>query len=227
MRLLLVTILMLAMLPFSVTAAEVKHHVRPKHHVTHKKAPAKKKLAASTETIQPTVLEGYNKYPSNVKSLIEKSLLLSTKRLNYIFGSANPKNGGLDCSGTIYYLLNGSRYDDFPRQAADLFSWVESSGNLHTVSSRNLESSDFDDLKPGDLLFWSGTYRTRHTPPITHVMLYLGKDKDDKPLMFGASSAGTFDGKHIRGVSVYDFRLPKGNGRAKFVGYGCIPKLTC
>lgn len=220
-----IILLMFVLTGLSMATPHKKAHHPVRHKaVAHNKKPPRK---AVTETIKPTMLEGYADYPTELKELIEKSMSLSERRLNYLFGSSNPKNGGLDCSGTIYYLLNGSRNQEIPRQASELYRWVENSGNLHTVSSNNLSSSDFKKLKPGDLLFWSGTYPTRHQPSITHVMLYLGRDKEDKPLMFGASSAGTFDGKRIRGVSVFDFRLPKGTGKARFVGYGCIPNLTC
>ena len=65
---------------------------------------------------------------------------------------------------------------------------------------------DFSKLKPGDLLFWSGTYRVKRTPPITHVMLYLGKTKNNELLMFGASNGRTYRGKRMNGVSVFDFK---------------------
>jgi hypothetical protein len=58
-------------------------------------------------------------------------------------------------------------------------------------------------------------------------MLYLGKNKKGERLMFGASDGRTYQGKKMWGVSVFDFNLPDGKGPQRFVGYGCVPGLTC
>jgi hypothetical protein len=58
-------------------------------------------------------------------------------------------------------------------------------------------------------------------------MLYLGKNKKGEPLMFGASNGRTYEGKKMNGVGVFDFKLPKEGAPQKFVGYSCIPSLTC
>ena len=81
-------------------------------------------------------------------------------------------------------------------------------------------------LKPGDLLFWTGTYDTgARTLPISHVMLYLGKTKAGRPVMFGASDGRPYQGKRQNGVSVFDFRIPAATSKSKFAGYGPIPGL--
>lgn len=96
---------------------------------------------------------------------------------------------------------------------------------MHVVDQQKVTSTKFMDLKPGDLLFWSGTYSTKNY--ISHVMMYLGKNSSNQPLMFGASDGRTYLGKKMWGVSVFDFKLPFGKTNAKFVGYSCIPNLTC
>ena len=222
-----------AMIFFNVAHATVAnnnsktkpHHKTVVHHKKNRQTHVVRE--AHTQGVPLSELAGYSNYPRSVKDLIEESLSMSKRQLNYQFGSSNPDNGGLDCSGAIYYLLNATNNMAPPRQANDLYKWVENEGNLHRVTSRDLSSPDFNKLKPGDLLFWSGTYKTRHTPAITHVMLYLGKNKENKPLMFGASGGGRQDGTRLSGVSVFDFQLPTGRGKAKFVGYGCIPDVTC
>ena len=164
--------------------------------------------------------------PSSVKSkpfLLE----LSQEKLTYLYGSADPKNKGMDCSGTIYYLLKSANVTNVPRSAEEMFLWAEKKGNLQQVSEKNVDSPSFSHLKPGDLLFWSGTYAIHRNPPITHVMIYLGKNSADQPLMFGSSDGRTYQGKKMWGVSVFDFKLPDGKSRAKFEGYSCIPHLTC
>ena len=45
--------------------------------------------------------------------------------------------------------------------------------------------------------------------------------------MFGASDGRTYQGEKMWGVSVFDFKLPDGKNGSRFVGYGCIPGLTC
>lgn len=182
---------------------------------------------AITKPIPLSELSSYKTQPPEVKNLILIATDLSKMNLTYLYGSANPKNKGMDCSGTIYYLLNQTKLKDVPRQSDELFDWVAKKGKLYRVSSNDFDSSQFSNLKVGDLLFWSGTYETHRASPISHVMLYLGKDKSGEPLMFGASDGRTYQRKRMRGVSVFDFVLPDGRGPQRFVGYGCIPDLTC
>ena len=183
-----------------------KHH---KHHTTHhvsKNVPIATHRS-NTETIPLSSLPDFDHYPPEVKKLVKEALSLAGQHLRYIYGSSNPNNGGMDCSGTIYYLLHHASNAEPPRQADEMYDWLEEAGNLQVVTHNDLDSSDFAHLKPGDLLFWSGTYHTNRK--ISHVMLYLGKNTQDKPLMFGAS--------------VFDFKLPRDGEKAKFKGYGTIP----
>lgn len=201
------------------------------HATTHKKTHHKKTHAHKTVSramVQPIPIkeiQDYSGFSPDVKELIMNARKLTQMNLTYKFGSANPRERGMDCSGTIQYLLSKSKMYDVPRDAEGLFNWVKEDGNLHRVSTYDFNSSDFSKLKPGDLLFWSGTYATTHE--ISHVMMYLGKNEDGEPLMFGSSNGRSYQGKKMWGVSVFDFRLPSGRGKQKFVGYGCIPELTC
>jgi cell wall-associated NlpC family hydrolase len=40
-----------------------------------------------------------------VRQIIERGLDLTKQNLNYTYGSADPANGGMDCSGFVYYVL--------------------------------------------------------------------------------------------------------------------------
>lgn len=184
-------------------------------------------LPAITQPIPVSDLVNYQNYSPEVKRLITQAYLLSKENLTYMYGSDDPKNGGMDCSGTIYYLLKKVNLNDVPRQSSDMYVWANKMGHLHLVNGTSFSSKEFDKLKPGDLLFWSGTYAAKHNPPITHVMIYLGKNVKNEPLMFGASDGRTYQGKKMWGVSVFDFILPDGRTTAKFVGYSCVPHLTC
>lgn len=183
--------------------------------------------AAITQPIPLSQIRDYSSYPPVVKALILKATHLSNLKLTYLYGSSDPKNKGMDCSGTIYYLLSQTKLHDVPRQSDELFMWVEQKGKLYRVTGHDFHSSEFSKLKPGDLLFWSGTYVVHRNTSITHVMMYLGKNKAGDPLMFGASNGRTYQGKKMWGVSVFDFKLPKEKDGPRFIGYGCIPTLTC
>lgn len=175
---------------------------------------------AITKPIPVSDLVGYIHYPSPVKTLISHAATLTKQNLTYLYGSADPKNHGMDCSGTIYYLLSHNNVKDVPRSANEMYLWVKKNGTLH-------QSPDFAALKPGDLLFWSGTYQTNDANSITHVMLYLGQNAKHQPLMFGSSDGRTYQNKKMWGVSVFDFKLPLQKDSAKFMGYSCVPHLTC
>lgn len=182
---------------------------------------------AITQSIAIDHLASFKEYPEKTQQLILKAQALTQQNLTYQYGSADPKKGGMDCSGTIYYLLKSMNISDVPRPGNEMYLWVSQKGKLHTVSSNSFDSAEFSHLKPGDLLFWSGTYNTQRQPPITHVMLYLGKNKQGQPLMFGASDGRTYQEKSMWGVSLFDFKLPNPKSSSRFVGYSCIPHLTC
>lgn len=185
--------------------------------------------AASTTPayISEKDIQDFDSYPKPVQQLINQALSLTKRKLTYTYGSADPRHGGMDCSGTIYYLLNKLNQKEVPRQSDEIYVWALQEGNFHEVNAHTFTSKDFNNLKPGDLLFWSGTYPVKRTIPITHVMLYLGKNRDGKLLMFGSSNGRTYKSRKIWGVSVFDFSLPREGSKSRFIGYGCIPKVTC
>jgi cell wall-associated NlpC family hydrolase len=171
-----------------------------------------------------------------VKNLIAAALDLTTLNLPYKYGSSDPRNGGMDCSGTVYYLLNAAGVKDVPRDSSEMYQWVWQQSRFQAVVSSNPETFELEPLKPGDLLFWTGTYQIDRDPPITHVMIYLGINRHTgRRVMVGASEGRTFNGKSRYGVSVFDFVLPQPRHstagepstevQARFVGYGPVPGL--
>jgi peptidoglycan DL-endopeptidase CwlO len=194
--------------------------------------PAQGKKGWPNVTLSPDQIADYDSYPPKVRQILDAGLALTKQNLGYTYGSADPKNGGMDCSGFIYYVLKQNGFPDVPRDSSQQYVWVRKAGNFYAVLSRKEDSFEFDDLKPGDLLFWSGTYNIDRDPPITHTMIYLGREKrTNKRVMIGSSDGRTYDGKQRWGVSVFDFKMPPPpkSGDAKispvFVGYGRIPGL--
>ncbi|MGB6221558.1 C40 family peptidase [Haloferula sp.] len=147
----------------------------------------------------------------------------------YLYGSADPSRGGFDCSGSVFYLLKKIGIDP-PRSSAAQFDWVKKAGNLIEVppDTTKLDAPIFTKLKPGDLLFWSGTYTPTdgRTNKITHVQIYLGKEKKDSlPVMIGSSDGRSYRGSQRTGFGVYNFKLPRPTSKSRFVGYGTPPGL--
>ncbi len=180
-----------------------------------------------TVTLSTSELKKFNENSPATKRLIEKALNLAKLNLVYQYGSANPAKGGMDCSGTIQYLLKSLGLKKVPRQANTLYRWVWLKGQFYAVNSFKANSFEYKFLKPGDLLFWNGTYSVKRDPPVTHVMLYLGETKTGQKVMFGASNGRSYHHRQIYGVSVFDFYLPKRNSKARFIGYSCIPDINC
>ncbi|MGB0774399.1 MAG: C40 family peptidase [Akkermansiaceae bacterium] len=179
-------------------------------------------------SIKPSTLPAFAELPEQRQKLVAGVLNAIPKNrwLKYKFGGASPASGGFDCSGAMYYSLRKIGYRP-PRTSAQQYLWIESKGNLHKVSkaATSLDHDDFKNLKPGDLLFWSGTY----TPTdgrkikITHVSMYLGKEKDGRHVMAGATKGRSYRSKRGDGFGVYDFKLPSKTSRSKFVAYGTPP----
>jgi len=195
--------------------------------------PARGKKGWPNVSLSPNEIAGYDSYPAKVRQILGAGLALTKQNLGYSYGSADPANGGMDCSGFIYYVLRQNGFPDVPRDSSQQYVWVRKAGNFNAVLSRKEDSFELDALKPGDLLFWRGTYNIDRDPPITHTMIYLGREKrTNKRVMIGSSDGRTYDGKQRWGVSVFDFKLPPppSSGDAKispvFVGYGRIPGLT-
>jgi len=188
---------------------------------------------ASVASLDPNQLKDFDNQPPRVQELIRSALALTQRNLAYSYGSADPASGGMDCSGFIYYVLTNAGFKDVPRQSSDQYLWVRRNGNFHAVLSRNANTFELEQLRPGDLMFWSGTYKVDRDVPITHVMIYLGKQKGaGKPVMVGASDGRSYNGERRFGVSVFDFKLPNGTPNksdpdlvARFEGYSPIPGL--
>ena len=139
--------------------------------------------------------------------------------LTYQFAGASPQDGGMDCSGAVFYLL-GKVGIDPPRTADRQYHWVLDSGNLTRIpaDARSLDHSAFAKLMPGDLLFWAPVGDDAR---ISHVQLFLGFEvKDHHPIMAGSSNGRSYRGVKKNGFGLVDFTIPKAGSPKRLIGYG-------
>lgn len=193
-------------------------------------APKSPGAEAPNASLDPGELAEFSAQPEAVKKLLESGLALARQDLTYAYGSADPANGGLDCSGFIHYVLRRHGFTQVPRDSSGQYNWARRAKTFRAVLSRKADSFEFDELLPGDLLFWTGTYAIERDPPITHAMIYLGTEKTTgAKVMIGSSDGRTYRGQRRWGVSVFDFapsrKTSNGEQRATFVGYARIPGL--
>ncbi|MEM6910074.1 MAG: NlpC/P60 family protein [Verrucomicrobiota bacterium] len=159
-----------------------------------------------------------------VEHLLENCVALSQRDLDYIFGSSDPDGGGLDCSGTILWLLREEGIGSVPRQSNFQWEWLKQAGRLQEKGEFPNPRAALAAMEPGDLLFWRNTYDTGVEDRISHVMIYVGQDPEsEKHYMFGARS-GRLSGLSGAQVDFFEFRWPK-NQNEKFAGFGTVPGL--
>ncbi len=72
-------------------------------------------LPAIVTPLTTAELENFQSNPPAVQRLFETALALTRENLTYLYGSSDPANGGMDCSGTIFHVLRAVGIDDVPR----------------------------------------------------------------------------------------------------------------
>lgn len=166
------------------------------------------------------------------KKLIE--IAIATARdspwLPYAYGKADPAQGGFDCSGAMYYVMTRAGLKP-PRSSAAQYAWLLDQKRMRVVAA---DATEFDDaslkaLRPGDLLFWSTGEMVAGVKAlsITHVALYLGREKKDgRRIMINATDGRSYRGVKANGYGVYDFRMPAKEARSRLVGYGTPPGIA-
>jgi cell wall-associated NlpC family hydrolase len=141
----------------------------------------------------------------------------------------------MDCSNTTRYLYKRALGMELPRTASDQYYTLWQQGRITAAPVKSDGAVDatalIGQMRSGDLLFWEWTYDIKRTPPVSHVMIYLGRTADGLPKMAGSSSRGLGETSQRGGVDVYTFdpNAPMGGvknmfgqyvRKARFVGFG-------
>ncbi len=150
----------------------------------------------------------------------QRAETISTFRLPYVFGGDHPSEGGLDCSGTMKFLLSDIGFRDMPRTSYDQYSWLKKARTLRHSRTIPASMGGRKGIKPGDLIFWGGTYNSGHK--VSHVMIYLGQGKDGTHYMFGARGKKKTG---LNGSGVDIFKLESGPQKG-LIGYGALPGVS-
>ncbi|HRJ71992.1 MAG TPA: NlpC/P60 family protein [Terrimicrobiaceae bacterium] len=132
----------------------------------------------------------------------------------------------MDCSNTVRWLARTAMGVSLPRTASAQYEYLARHHDVRRVGRDPRRLAEI--LRPGDLLFWENTYRPRRRPPITHVMMYLGRDNAGQMRMAGSQSS--------RGVGIYPFRPEQEWGGyrwllffkrpGRFVAYGRLREMN-
>jgi cell wall-associated NlpC family hydrolase len=181
--------------------------------------------------LETSELKGFSELSEGRRNLIEAAIEAGKEvsGMPYLYGGNGAEDGGFDCSGAMYHVLRKAGLKP-PRTSYGQFLWVKEKSFMNLVSRAATDSDDpsFSHLKPGDLVFWSGTYEPKddRLVQITHVAIFLGYEKKDgRAVMINATDGRSYRGKKGNGYGVYDFRVPRKGSKSRLVGYGTPPGL--
>lgn len=173
-------------------------------------------IFAGTAVAQMTRQELADRMAGEAQSLAQQGVEYNERWLPP--GATEPM--AMDCSNTVRWLYRNAAGHALERTASSQYEVLRQRGRLWKVNALNPFWQQR--LKPGDLLFWENTYKPKRKPPITHVMVYLGRTPDGAMKMAGSQGS--------RGVDIYTFRpeVPYGGynwflwfkRKGKFVAYG-------
>ena len=161
--------------------------------------------------------------PEQHQKLIETCRWLAKQDLAYSQSWQPPGHPyviTMDCSNTVRFIVWKVLGLNLPRTASSQYVYLQQRGKVRAVPLRSDGKVDpealVSQMRSGDLLFWEWTYNVPRDPPISHVMIYLGRKKDGQAMMAGSSQRA--DGERGGGVDVYTFdpNAPSGNARNFF-----------
>jgi hypothetical protein len=167
------------------------------------------------------------------KSQLKKlAYFLTDQNIKYGKNYTPPRKKGslkMDCSNTVRYIYKEALGINLPRTSYEQYQAIHSSGNFQSVPKTKEGKIDISQLKKklrvGDILFWINTHSDipkTWNPPIGHVMIYMGKSKTKKLVMFGAGTYGEGLKTSSGGVDLYLFDPEMSLGCVKNQKKECI-----
>ena len=115
----------------------------------------------------------------------------------------------MDCSNTSRWLYQKVAGIGLSRCASDQYYDLQQKSRVWDTprdAQGEVDSAAlFSQLQVGDLLFWENTYKPRRDPPVTHVMVFLGKNNRGQWLMAGSQCGGGFCNVSGSGPDIYVF----------------------
>jgi cell wall-associated NlpC family hydrolase len=155
------------------------------------------------------------------KKVLTKGLELMRLHPEIPYREGGADQAGMDCSGAIVWLL-GQADVEVPRTAHGQYEWMQKAGRLTVVpaTARQSDSPVFKALLPGDLIFWAADGEGSGKLRVSHVHMFLGREKDGHAVMIGSSDGRGYRGKRMSGFGIVDFQVPKEGQERRIVGYG-------
>jgi hypothetical protein len=137
------------------------------------------------------------------------------QHLVYLYGSNDPRSGGLDCSGFVQVLFRQAYGIELPDEADQQLEYVREHGQVWDSTSGWTKAT----LQPGDLIFYAGPDADSRISLVSHVMIYCGHG-----ISVGSQGIGKRLDGVTSGVGYYHFyvRRPKGvlgESGERFVGH--------
>lgn len=102
-----------------------------------------------------------NKVVAGARDIMENGI--GGRKVRYVFGGNSPFTGALDCSSFTQYVYKSYAGMDIGRVT----------GQQVTKGTKVSK----DELLPGDLVFFKGTYNSPHIYGVSHVGIYIGDGK--------------------------------------------------
>lgn len=155
---------------------------------------------------------GINIHASKKQELIQFAREMGSKKIRYAARWTPPGEKDvwvMDCSNTVRYTYKKVYSIELPRTSRSQYSLAVRQGKFikaPTTSNGKVDSDQLrKDLRIGDILFWIDTYNVKEQPPISHVMIYVGKNSNGTMKMFGAGTFGKGEQTNNGGLDVYVF----------------------
>ncbi|MDE1171333.1 MAG: LysM peptidoglycan-binding domain-containing protein [Verrucomicrobium sp.] len=166
--------------------------------------------SAAAELAAPTQLAYQRKFIDETRAVAKQGVSYNERWMPSGLGLETAKGWVMDCSNTARYLYKKVAGIDLPRTASDQYAALKEKG-LAWTAPKELDALE-QKLEVGDMLFWENTYNSHRNPPVTHVMIYLGKNKKGEWLMAGSQQGSGFYNTSGSGPDIYVFKPNRAAG---------------